>query len=50
MSYHLEAARATIDTRLRDAESHRIARALRLKARAERATHRARQALAVVTA
>ncbi|MEV0536134.1 hypothetical protein [Kitasatospora sp. NPDC050463] len=45
MTYHLELARATIDNRLREAEKHRLMRALRLKSRAERTTRRAHQAL-----
>ncbi|WP_407991624.1 hypothetical protein [Kitasatospora sp. CMC57] len=50
MSFQLEAARATIDNRLREAEDHRLRRALRLRSRAERATQRARQALTSLTA
>ncbi|WP_457031507.1 hypothetical protein [Kitasatospora sp. P5_F3] len=49
MTFHFETARATIDNRLREAERHRLARALRLKSRAERTTRRARQALTSVT-
>ncbi|MFE0459629.1 hypothetical protein ACFW1A_10250 [Kitasatospora sp. NPDC058965] len=45
MTFHLDAARATIDERLRDAAEYRVARALRLKNRAERSTRRARRAL-----
>ncbi|MFJ9522434.1 hypothetical protein ACIRPK_29805 [Kitasatospora sp. NPDC101801] len=48
MTFQLEAARATIDTRLREAEDHRIRRALRLRDRADRADRRARQALTVL--
>ncbi|WP_441248190.1 hypothetical protein [Kitasatospora sp. McL0602] len=44
MTYHLEAARATIDNRLREAENYRLARALRRKNRTTRPTRRARQA------
>ncbi|MER5863231.1 hypothetical protein [Kitasatospora sp. NPDC002040] len=44
MTYHLEAARATIDNRLREAEDYRLARTLRLKSRAARAAKRARKA------
>ncbi|WP_329561219.1 hypothetical protein [Kitasatospora sp. NBC_01266] len=50
MTYHLEAARATIDERLREAAEHRIVRAARLRNRAERTTRRARQALTSLTA
>ncbi|WP_157537702.1 hypothetical protein [Kitasatospora azatica] len=45
MTYQLDTARATIDERLREAENYRLARALRLKNRAERTTRRAYQAL-----
>ena len=44
--FHFDAARVTIDERLREAEKYRIARALQLKDRAERTVRRARQALA----
>ncbi|WP_157543724.1 hypothetical protein [Kitasatospora sp. Root187] len=50
MTYHLETARATIDNRLREAETHRLVRALRLKSRAERTAQRAHQALSGLTA
>ncbi|MFI9272188.1 hypothetical protein ACIGXM_15900 [Kitasatospora sp. NPDC052896] len=50
MTYQLEAARATIDERLRAAEEYRLIRAARLKNRAERTTQRARQALTNLTA
>jgi hypothetical protein len=50
MTYQLDAARATIDERLREAEQYRLARALRLKSRAARTTQRARQALTNLTA
>lgn len=50
MTYHLESARATIDNRLREAQNHRLVRALQLKSRAERTTQRARQALSGLTA
>ncbi len=50
MTFHLETVRATIDDRLREAESHRLTRALRLKRRAERITKRADQALTSLTA
>ncbi|MFD5433493.1 hypothetical protein ACFWJ4_15240 [Kitasatospora sp. NPDC127067] len=46
MIYNIEVARATIDERLREAEKHRLTRALRLKSRAERTTRRAHRALA----
>ncbi|MFE6052483.1 hypothetical protein ACFQ6N_17145 [Kitasatospora sp. NPDC056446] len=45
MTYHLEVARATIDERLREAEKHRLLRALRLRSRAERTARRAHLAL-----
>ncbi|WP_328954392.1 hypothetical protein [Kitasatospora purpeofusca] len=48
MTYHIEVARATIDDRLREAEQHRLARALRLKSRAERTARRAHRALTSV--
>ncbi|MCX4751321.1 hypothetical protein OG455_38470 [Kitasatospora sp. NBC_01287] len=50
MNYRLEAARVTIDDRLREAEEHRLLRALRLRNRAERTTQRARRALTNLTA
>jgi len=50
MTYHFDTARATIDERLREAEKYRLARALRLKNRAERTTQRAHQALTNLTA
>ncbi|MED7949729.1 MULTISPECIES: hypothetical protein [unclassified Streptomyces] len=45
MTYHIDVARATIDDRLREAEKHRLVRALRLKSRAERSARRAHRAL-----
>jgi hypothetical protein len=50
MTYHLDTARAMINERLRDAEQHRVARALRLKSRAERTTRQARRALTSLAA
>lgn len=50
MTNQLEAARATIDERRRVSEEYRLIRAARLNHRAERATQRARQALASLTA
>ncbi|GAA2281488.1 MULTISPECIES: hypothetical protein [Kitasatospora] len=50
MTYQLEAIRATIDERLREAREYRLVRAVRLKNRAERATQRARQALTSLAA
>jgi hypothetical protein len=50
MTYQLDAMRATIDERLREAQQYRIARAVRLTNRAERAAQRARQALTNLTA
>ncbi|WP_354644518.1 hypothetical protein [Kitasatospora camelliae] len=45
MTYQLEAARTTIDARLREAQQYRLVRALQLKNRAERTGQRARQAI-----
>ncbi|GAA1979794.1 hypothetical protein [Kitasatospora viridis] len=50
MTYQLDTARATIDARLLEAKEYRVARALRLKNRAERTSRRARQALTSLTA
>ncbi|MFE9426518.1 hypothetical protein ACFYNO_26555 [Kitasatospora sp. NPDC006697] len=50
MSYQLDTARATIDERLREARDYRLARALRLKYRAERTSQRARKALTDLSA
>ncbi|MDH6144324.1 MULTISPECIES: hypothetical protein [Kitasatospora] len=50
MTYQLDAARATIDERLREAAEYRVIRALRLKSRAERTTQRARRALTNLSA
>ncbi|MDH6129492.1 hypothetical protein P3T39_006481 [Kitasatospora sp. GP82] len=50
MTYQLEAIRATIDERLREAREYRLVRAVQLKNRAERAAQRARQALTSLTA
>ncbi|MGF1431063.1 hypothetical protein [Kitasatospora sp. LaBMicrA B282] len=50
MTIQLDAARATIDERLWEAEKYRLARALRLKNRAERATRQVRQTLTNLTA
>ncbi|MDY0816788.1 hypothetical protein [Kitasatospora purpeofusca] len=46
MTYHLETARAIIDERMREAEQHRLARAVYAKNRAETKTRRARLLLA----
>jgi hypothetical protein len=50
VTYQLDTARVMIDDRLRDAAQYRVARALRLKTRAERTTRRARRALTNLTA
>ncbi|GAB2741405.1 hypothetical protein [Kitasatospora kifunensis] len=50
MTYQLDAARATIDERLREAENYRAIRAVRLKSRAERSLQRAHQVLTNLTA
>ncbi|MFF7635102.1 hypothetical protein ACFZB9_18385 [Kitasatospora sp. NPDC008050] len=50
MTNHIDAARATIDERLREAQTLRLARAAQLKNRAERTGQRARRALINLTA
>ncbi|WP_327071181.1 hypothetical protein OG500_36615 [Kitasatospora sp. NBC_01250] len=45
MTYQIDAARATIDERLREAQTLRLARAAQLRNRAERTGQRARRAL-----
>jgi hypothetical protein len=50
MTYHLDAARATIDERLREAETYRLARSARPKNRAGRVSRRARKVLTSLTA
>ncbi len=49
MTNQLEAARAMNDERRRVTEEYRLVRVVRLNNRAERATRRARQALASLT-
>ncbi|MFG3053589.1 hypothetical protein ACGFZP_21925 [Kitasatospora sp. NPDC048239] len=46
MNHHLDTARAIADERIREAEQHRLARALHLKSRAEAKSRRARLLLA----
>ena len=50
MSYQLDAVRATIDERLREAEMYRLVRSARHQSRVERVSRRARQALSNLTA
>ncbi|GGV38958.1 MULTISPECIES: hypothetical protein [Streptomycetaceae] len=50
MTYQIEELRATMDERLREAREYRLARAIRLKNRAERASLRARRALTSLAA
>ncbi|WP_344444867.1 hypothetical protein [Kitasatospora nipponensis] len=50
MTFQLDAARATIDERLREAEQYRLLHAVRVKDRAERLTRRAHQVLTNLTA
>jgi hypothetical protein len=50
MTYQLDAARATIDERLREAKKYRLARAVWLRNRAERTAQRAQHALTNLTA
>ncbi|GAA4832725.1 hypothetical protein [Kitasatospora terrestris] len=50
MTYHLDTARATIDERLREASEYRLARAIRLRDRAEATARRARQVLSTLGA
>ena len=50
MSYQLDAVRATIDERLREAEMYRLVRSARPQNRVERVSRRARQVLSNLTA
>ncbi|MFJ8038983.1 hypothetical protein ACIRBX_00530 [Kitasatospora sp. NPDC096147] len=50
MTYNLATAQATIDQRLQEARTFRLARALKLRERAKRTNERARQALTSLNA